>query len=132
MSAHFTEISVGARFAELPGLLEAIAGQAAEFGIAADELLRLQLVAEELFTNTIIHGHQGDSEHMVGLGLRREDAVLTLRYEDDAPPFDLTKIPPKTASTAAIGGLGIGLIRGMCKAVRYQRRDQRNITEIEF
>lgn len=132
MSAHFTEISVGARFAELPGLLEAIAGQAAGFGISADDLLRLQLVAEELFTNTITHGHQGDSEHMVGLSLRREDAVLTLRYEDEAPPFDLTKIPSKTASTVAIGGLGIGLIRGMCKAIRYQRLDQRNITEIEF
>lgn len=132
MSAYFTEHSVSARFSELPGLLDTIADQAAELGIAADDVLRLQLVAEELFTNTITHGHQGDSDHAVRLVLLHVEDVLTLRYEDDAPAFDITKMPQKTASTAAIGGLGIGLILGMAKAVRYQRSAQHNITEIEL
>jgi hypothetical protein len=30
------------------------------------------------------------------------------------------------------GGQGLGLIHGMCKAIRYQRLGHHNITEIEF
>jgi anti-sigma regulatory factor (Ser/Thr protein kinase) len=132
MSAHFTDISVRARTAELPGLLEAIAAQAAELGIAADNAVRLQLIVEELFANTIAHGHRGDSDRTVTLALRHADGVSTLHYEDDAPAFDLSKIGQKFASTVEIGGLGISLIRGMSKALRHQRRGQLNITEVDL
>jgi anti-sigma regulatory factor (Ser/Thr protein kinase) len=132
MSAHFTDISVRARSAELPGLLEAIAAQAAELGIAADDAVRLQLIVEELFSNTITHGHHGDSEHGVTLSLHYENGVATLHYEDDAPAFDISKIGQKFASTAEIGGLGISLIRGMSKALRHQRRGPINITEVDL
>jgi len=132
MTAHFTDISAGARFSELPGLLERVADRAASLGISADVSLRLQLVTEELFTNTITHGHHGDSEHSVCLALGLSHDVLTLRYEDDAPAFDLSGIGQKPSSTATIGGLGIGLIHGMSKAIRYRRQGPRNITEIDL
>ena len=132
MSAHFTDISVSARFSELPGLLATIAQRATELGIPADVALRLQLVVEELFTNTVSHGYQGGSENRVRLALGRHDDVVTLRYADEAPAFELMEIAEKTASTVALGGLGITLIRGLCKSVRHQRRDGRNVTEIEL
>ena len=132
MSAHFTDICVCARTAELPGLLEAVAAQAAELGIAADDAVRLQLIVEELFANTIAHGHRGDSDRAVTLSLRHADGVSTLHYEDDAPPFDLSKIGQKFASTVEIGGLGISLIRGMSKALRHERRGPLNITEVDL
>lgn len=132
MSAHFTDISVRARSAELPGLLDAIAALAIELGIAPDDAVRLQLIAEELFANTIAHGHRGDSDHAVTISLSHESNVSTLRYEDDAPPFDLSKIAPKIASTAEIGGLGISLVRGMSKALRHERQGERNITEVDL
>jgi anti-sigma regulatory factor (Ser/Thr protein kinase) len=132
MTAHFTDISVNARYAELPGLLASLAERAASLGIAADASLRLQLVAEELFTNTIAHGHRGDSGHKITLALGRHDGVLTLRYEDDAPPFDNSKIGQNFRLTVEAGGQGLGLIHGMCKAIRYQRQGQNNITEIDF
>jgi serine/threonine-protein kinase RsbW len=132
MTHYSTDISVSACYSALPGLLASMTERAASLGIADDESLRLQLVIEELFTNTITHGYQGDSEHQVGLALFRHDDVLTLRYEDNAAHFDMTEIEQKTASHTAIGGLGIGLIYGMSKAVRYQRQGQRNVTEIDF
>jgi anti-sigma regulatory factor (Ser/Thr protein kinase) len=132
MTAHFTDISVSARYAELPGLLASLAERAAKLGVAADDFLRLQLVVEELFTNTIAHGHHGDCEKRVGLVLAHSKSVLTLRYEDDAPPFDLSETGQESTSTEAIGGLGIGLIRGMSKAIRYRRQGSHNITEIDF
>ena len=132
MTAHFTDISVSARYAELPGLIARVAEQAASLGVAADDSLRLQLVVEELFTNTITHGHRGESEHKVSLALGRKDGILTLRYEDEAPPFDNSEFGQNFRSTVEVGGQGLGLIHGMSKAIRYQRQGQRNITEIEF
>ena len=132
MTAHFTDISVSARYVELPGLMAWVADLAVGLGIAADDSLRLQLVIEELFTNTVTHGHQGDSEHKIKLALGRNDGILTLRYEDDAPPFDNSEIGQNFRLTVEVGGQGLGLINGMGKAIRYQRLGQHNITEIEF
>lgn len=132
MSAHFTEFSVSARYAELPGLMREIARQTAEFGCPAGACERLQLVVEELFTNSIAHGYGGECEAPVRIGLSRAGDRLTLRYIDQAAPFDPGKIAPATASTAAVGGLGLGLIQGMSKSIRYQRLGPHNVTELDF
>lgn len=132
MSAHFTEISVRARYSELPVLFAAIARTAADLGATDDAAKRLQLVIEELFTNTISHGHGGDSEHCVRLAVGRNGQALAARYEDEAPPFDFLDFDQKKAVTVALGGLGIPLIRGLCTTLRYACRDGRNVTEIEI
>lgn len=132
MTAHFTDISVNARYDELPGLIARVAELATDLGASADDSLRLQLVIEELFVNTITHGYQGDSEHPVRLALGRQDGILSLRYEDEAPPFDNSGIGQNFRFTVEVGGQGLALIHGMSKAIRYQRLDQRNITEIEL
>jgi anti-sigma regulatory factor (Ser/Thr protein kinase) len=132
MTAHFTDISVNARYDELPGLMASIADLAAGLGVSTDDSLRLQLVIEELFTNTIAHGHQGDSEHRVSLALGRNNGILILRYEDDAPPFDNSDFGQNFRLTVEVGGQGLGLIHGMGKAIRYQRLGERNVTEVEF
>ncbi|MBL8429695.1 MAG: ATP-binding protein [Dechloromonas sp.] len=132
MTSHFTDISVSARSSALSSLLASVSEQAASLGVTAEDSLRLQLVVEELFINTITHGHQGDSDHKVGVVLRHENPALSLRYEDDAPPFDTSKIGQNSRSTAEVGGQGLALIHGMSKATHYQRQGQRNITKIEF
>jgi serine/threonine-protein kinase RsbW len=132
MSCHFTEISVSARYSELPTLLAATACTAANLGATDDNVKRLQLVIEELFTNTISHGHGGDSGHCVRLAIGRKGPALAARYEDEAPPFDFLEFGQKEAATVALGGMGIPLIRGLCKMLRYTCRDGRNVTEIEI
>jgi serine/threonine-protein kinase RsbW len=132
MICHFTEISVNARYSELPGLLAATARAAVDLGATDDDAKRLQLVIEELFTNTIGHGHGGDSDHCVHLAVGRNGQALAVRYADEAPPFDFLEFGQKKAPTVALGGMGIPLIRGLCKTLRYAWRDGRNVTEIEF
>lgn len=132
MSAHFTEFSVRARYAELPGLMREIARQTAELGCPAGTCERLQLVVEELFTNTIAHGYGGECTTPIEIGLRYVGNSLTLRYIDQAPAFDPGKIAPEMVSTAAVGGLGLDLIQGMSKSIRYQRLGPHNVTELDF
>lgn len=132
MTDYSTDISVSARYSELSGLLATMTKHAASLGVADAEALRLQLVVEELFMNTINHGHQGETEHKVGIALFRNDNVLTLRYEDNAPPFDTSAIRTGNAAPDTLGGLGLGLIHGMGKSLCYRRIDQCNVTEIAF
>jgi serine/threonine-protein kinase RsbW len=94
---------------------------------------RLQLVLEELFTNTVNHGHGGDCAATVRIALEAADGLLSVAYEDEAPPFD----PVAAAQTRqnasepplnerASGGLGIRLAIGLAHSARYARRDGGN------
>jgi len=130
MSDHSTEISVCARYGEIPGLMAEFAIRAAALGIAEADIQRLQLVLEELFTNSIHHGYGAESDALIQIGLKQEGGSPRLRYCDRAPFFDISAYTPATAPE--IGGLGIPLIRGMSKAIRYMRRDACNVTELDF
>jgi serine/threonine-protein kinase RsbW len=95
-------------------------------GIARDDALRLTLIVEELFTNTITHGHGGDSDAPVRIELGVTVAHLSLRYEDNAPPFDplqrLDAAPPDLDADVddrAVGGLGIHLMARLAHSVDY-------------
>lgn len=107
-----------------------LAEVAQRLGIPAEDSLRLQLIVEELFTNTVTHGFQQDCEAPVTLSLAASPSGPMLRYTDSAPAYDPTQAPDQTASDQATGGLGITLIRGMSRAYRYQRQGDRNVSEI--
>src|SRR5258708_10657466 len=56
--------------------------------------LKANLVIEELFLNTVKHGHRGGSEAPVWITLSASACEISLIYEDRAPPFN-----PFAAST---------------------------------
>ena len=132
MTAHSTDISVYACLSELPHLMRLLVAEAQRLGIAEASSLRLQLIAEELFTNTVTHGFGRDSDTVVTLSLTLIPEGFRLRYADCAPPCDPTALPEQFASAETAGGLGVTLIRGMSRAFRYQRRDGQNVCEIEL
>jgi serine/threonine-protein kinase RsbW len=86
----------------LRAFLEAFCAQA---GIGREACLRLNLLLEELFTNTVRHGHRGDCDAPVWISLvAGEDRRVTITYEDTAPPFNpYARISPDT--TQEIGNL---------------------------
>ena len=60
----------------------------ADSGVSRTSCLRLNLVLEELFTNTVHHGHRGDSDAPVWLTLASLQRRVAVTYEDTAPPFN--------------------------------------------
>ncbi len=54
-------------------------------GLERDVCLRLTLLVEELFTNTVVHGHGHDSEAPVWLEFEVASGGVALTYEDTAP-----------------------------------------------
>ena len=91
--------------------------------------LRLTLVIEELFTNSVTHGHGGDSDATIAIGLSVHPRWLRLRYADAAPRFDprgrLLTAPESLDAPAEArgpGGLGLHLVGRFATRVRYAYR----------
>jgi anti-sigma regulatory factor (Ser/Thr protein kinase) len=129
---HSTELSIPARFAELPGLLAYVEALGQKLGASATESARIQLIIEELVSNSITHGYGGECDRRVTVALHVQPNGLTLIYSDQAPPFDLSRMSASDPVDDQIGGLGINLILGLARSIRYQRSVDRNITEIDL
>ena len=98
-----------------------------EYALPRDACLRLNLVVEELFTNTVRHGHRGDCDAPVWVGLSRCDDIVQLVYEDKAPPFNpysaiveaSVRVPETSVNMRRIGGLGVLLTKELAKTRDY-------------
>jgi serine/threonine-protein kinase RsbW len=113
-----------ARMDRLRALREFLEGFCAEAEVGADPCLRANLVLEELFTNTVRHGHRGDSDSPIWVTLAASGGTLNLTYEDAAPPFNPYGTPPDappdtTVKMRKIGGLGVLLTRKLAAAREY-------------
>ena len=106
-------------------------------GIAREACLKILLIVEELFTNTVLHGYRGESESAVWMAFESVDEGFALRYEDAAPPHNPFGEfrPEATAVLIAqqpVGGLGLKLIRSLAKDASYSREGGRNVIRIIF
>jgi len=93
--------------------------------------LRLCLLLEELFTNTVLHGHGRDSDEPVTLAFDVAPGRIALTYEDTGPPHDpfaAVSAPDERLSIEdrPVGGLGLPLVAGMAADVQYQRVEGQN------
>ena len=94
-------------------------------GIGEKDRLCIDLVAEELFTNTVKYGSGGEGR--IQIRVERVGPQLRLELVDfDAEPFDPESVRPPALSAPIQerrpGGLGIHLIRSMVDEVRYEYR----------
>jgi len=106
-------------------------------GIGREDCLKLLLIVEELFTNTVTHGYREESESPVWIAFDPCDTGFTLRYEDAAPPHNPfgEYRPLDTAvliAQRAVGGLGLKLIRSLATGAVYSREGERNCIRLTF
>lgn len=101
-------------------------------GIGRADILRLTLIVEELFTNTVEHGYRGESDAPIHITLSAGIGELGLLYEDAASRYDpLSRLSAQSDLAAAvdsrpIGGLGIHLVRQLSRSARYVHEGGRN------
>jgi serine/threonine-protein kinase RsbW len=95
-------------------------------GVPRDDTLRLRLVIEELFTNTVQHGYGVESDATIRISLSVSDGRVSVLYEDSAPRYDLlspgpgsTENPDDPAAEGRVGGLGIRLVNALVAVDRY-------------
>jgi anti-sigma regulatory factor (Ser/Thr protein kinase) len=122
MNAHIAMFP--ARLGELRRVLAFLEAFCAASGIARTACLRVNLALEELFINTVKHGHGGDCDAPVWISLSATDSAVTLAYEDTAPPFNPYARKLEDPAEAAlemrrIGGLGVALTRELADTHDY-------------
>jgi serine/threonine-protein kinase RsbW len=114
-----------------------VEGACNEAGIGREDCLKVLLIVEELFTNTVTHGYRGESESPVWMAFEPSGAGFILRYEDAAPPHNPFGEfrPTETAILVAqqpVGGLGVKLIRSLATDANYSREGERNCIRLTF
>ena len=120
---------------EVPAVTAFTARACLAAGLAQDACLRLTLLVEELFTNTVAHGHGQDSEAPVRLVFDVAPGRVGLLYEDTGPPHDpfaAVALPDDTAEVdeRPVGGLGLVLIAALASEVHYRREDGKNLISL--
>jgi anti-sigma regulatory factor (Ser/Thr protein kinase) len=93
-------------------------------GLDKDSGLKANLVVEELFLNTVKHGHRGGSDAPVWITLTASGGEVSLTYEDRAPPFNpfaqaTREMLEALAETRREGGLGVILAHGLTSSAEY-------------
>ncbi len=122
-----------ARLAEVPAAAAFVQDFCDRNGVGPDDALRVTLVVEELFSNTVRHGHGDDTDQPIRIALALRDGRVALLYEDTAPRFDpLTRMSTPPASladpleTRPVGGLGVHLIGQLVAEARYAYEEGSN------
>ena len=110
---------------------------AVRHAIGEREYLRLVVVVEELFTNSVNHGYGGESDYPIELTLDADSEGVKIRYRDQAPPHDpFTKLDVSRRALdlpieqRPVGQLGLVLINGFARTATYVREDGWNRIDI--
>jgi serine/threonine-protein kinase RsbW len=127
--------SVSAVFANKRTEIERVVQLAERFGeehqLAADIVMTIHLVLDELVANIITHGYDDTAEHQIRVTLTLDEALLGIRVEDDGRPFDPLALPPPDLDLPLedrpVGGLGIHIVRSVMDDVEYRREGDHNV-----
>ena len=92
---------------------------------------RLNLMLEELITNSVNYSLKTVSGPELELSLSLEETFVVARLEDNGPAFNPFRDAPKADTTSSladrpIGGLGIYLTKKFADEYAYERADERN------
>jgi anti-sigma regulatory factor (Ser/Thr protein kinase) len=92
--------------------------------VPRDSCLKANLVVEELFLNTVKHGHNGGSDAPIWLTLIASAGKVSLTYEDFAAPFNPFATATREMLEALVetrreGGLGVLLAQGLTATADY-------------
>ena len=115
---------------------EFVAAQAAESGLDARLLPKIELVIEEILTNQVMHAYKERGGEAEVACFPRPDGCFCLQLTDWGPAFDpLKQSAPDTSAPLEerrIGGLGIHLVKNMADHLEYRRVDGKNILIVCF
>jgi anti-sigma regulatory factor (Ser/Thr protein kinase) len=96
---------------------------------------RIELVLEELFSNTVMHGYGRECDESAWLRIERRDRTMLVEYSDAAPPYDPMQHRVDLdldKEDRPEGGLGILIARRLADRMDYRYAAGRNVLIMEF
>lgn len=132
---HDAACPFSARMSTLPALLAHARLRLQAANVPQHVVNRVELVIEELFTNSVVHGYGGCDDTVVWLDVQPGKAAVRLVYADAAPPYDPLRHEADLeycTEQRAAGGLGVLLARRLADEIEYRFTDGRNILTLCF
>ena len=107
-----------------------IRGFLAQHPVNARAAYSVDLILEEIATNTFRYGYDGEGPHSIAVTVSLAPHAITLSIEDDGREFNPLAAPiPEPAEDlehTPLGGKGLLLVRAMIRSGEYQRIGSRN------
>jgi sigma-B regulation protein RsbU (phosphoserine phosphatase) len=135
-SAQNYQLVIKNSIGNLSSISEMITRLGINWKLSSEVCKKVNLVIEELISNTIFYGYSDTLEHDIILNLMCDENTLSIEIIDDAKEFN--PVAQESADTNSdinereIGGLGIHLVKNLTDAFTYQRKDIKNIIKIEI
>lgn len=92
---------------------------------------QINLVLDELFTNTVTYGYSDDLDHIISISFQYNNDQIFIKMVDDGHNFDPTEqkepdmsLPPEERQ---LGGLGIFLVHKYIDEITHTNKDGSNI-----
>jgi anti-sigma regulatory factor (Ser/Thr protein kinase) len=119
---------------ELNTLLDQLQLLEQEWSLPKKILMEINLVLDELITNTIEYSDCGKN-NPIEITLTKTGRKITIKIIDEGLPFDptLCKLPDTKLplDQRRCGGLGILLVRQFCEYWNYSRLNNKNILTLQ-
>ena len=124
------EVTLGIDLSELATLAAFVERFGAEHGLPPGAIYELNLVLEELVTNTMSHGHPEGGGAPIRLRMERIGDVVEMDLVDEGVAFDPRDAAAPDLTTPLeereAGGLGVFFVRQFVDEIDYRRADGRN------
>jgi anti-sigma regulatory factor (Ser/Thr protein kinase) len=122
----------------LSEVLDFVTSICAENGYNQNTVLRVRLVIEELFTNSVHHGYR-HRDGLIWLTAHSDNQRLQIGYQDEAVAYNPLAVNEAAlqamhanADYRPVGGLGIILIANLVDGADYRYQDGRNVLDLVF
>lgn len=135
MAGRVETMTVANRLESMTEIYDGLERFATEAGLLETARRKLLLVVEELFTNIVSHGYDGEVDDMISVAVTLRADVLELTLRDRAAAFNVAAAPrrPDEAESLedrAIGGLGLVLVHEFARSVACDRDGDMNVTAV--
>ena len=130
------EMTLANDISEVSSVLDALEAFGEEHGIPPQKMLRLNLVLDELITNTISHGFADGAAGAIRLSVELIDGTVNVALIDNGVAFNPVEAPEPeregSLEEREIGGLGLKLIRTYVNRLDYKRDGAFNHLHMEM
>jgi serine/threonine-protein kinase RsbW len=130
-SQHKFEIFLKGKLEEIDHLSLSVEQFSKKMGINDFVKNQLNLILEELYTNTANYGFQGIKDGQVSISLILLDGQIEITYQDNGIAFNPLEMDDPdlllNLDERAVGGLGVFFVKAMTDQVSYARDGDLNV-----
>jgi serine/threonine-protein kinase RsbW len=127
-------IEIVNNLSELESLVAFVQKTSDEWNLSPKLRFNLNLVLEELVTNTISYGYHDipNQDQTINIVMVLDDGKLSITITDRAQAFNPVQkedpsIHNKSIEEREVGGLGIYLVKQLMDEIEYKREDGQNV-----